>query len=93
MAASFDPNSGSPRIQASNVGGSGGDVGKMREYWKKEMMRKMISPLPLPPRQPRALLSPPEKSKVSTDLDMAIAFELVHGRKIDVNMDVKMLRR
>ncbi|KAG6409911.1 hypothetical protein SASPL_127953 [Salvia splendens] len=96
MAASFDPNSGSSRIQPSNVGGSSGDVGKMREYWKKEMMRKMISPLPLPPRQPRAsssLSSPPEKSKVSMDLDMAIAFELVHGRKIDVNMDVKLLRR
>ncbi|KAG6412499.1 hypothetical protein SASPL_125178 [Salvia splendens] len=64
----------------------------MREYWKKEMMRKMNSPLPLPPRQPR-LSSQPEKSKVSMDLDMAIAFELVHGRKIDVNMDVKLLRR
>ena len=52
----------------------------------------MNSPLPLPPRQPR-LSSTAEKSKGSMDLDMAIAFELVHGRKIDVNMDVKLLRR
>lgn len=80
MAAPFDiPSETNYKV------GEASDV----EYWKKEMM-KLKSPLP--PRQPTPS-SPAENSRLNMSLDMAIQFELIHGRKLDANMDTKTLRR